>query len=211
MKTPAWAGAQVALKGAWFAAIGAVVVGSLGFAAVQTVRLNGLHLWPISIEGWIATAGKREAERDQERSAHIETKARIASAAKEAERLEQQRIERVKSEQKEISDAIEADYRTRLADARARAGELRRQLQAGGTDSGAGGGGEVHGVSVATGRAAAAAEDPGLPDTAIARAEQLERDLVATEQAIQLNALIDWVVKQAGIDPNQSDRDQPSQ
>ena len=32
--------------------------------------------------------------------------------------------------------------------------------------------------------------------------EQLERDIVATQQALQLDALIDWVEQQTAIDPN---------
>lgn len=202
MTPPGWIGAKVALKGVWLAAIAAVLLCALACTAVQTVRLQGFRLWPISTEGWIAKAGRFERERDAERRSHVRTKTDYRNAQIEAARLERQRLERVQAKQQEITDAVRNDYTIRLADARARADRLRRELQARSAAGGASAGGAVSGIPVATGGAPAAAADDGLPDAALAAAERIERELVATEQALQLDALIDWVERQAAIDPN---------
>lgn len=130
-----------------------------------------------------------------EKRAHQRTKAVYRAAQLEAARLERERHERVKAQQKEITDEVAADYRRRLADVRAGAEQLRDELvRAGERAAGAGG---TLGVPAA-GNAAAGADDttgyPRLP------AEQLERDIIATEQAIQLDALISWVERQAQVD-----------
>ena len=107
-------------------------------------------------------------------------------------------------EQQEITDAVEADYRRQLAGLHARAEQLRGQiLRAGAGSAGAGQSGAMPGFSDASSGPAEAAGNDGLP-AAFDRsaAGQLERDIVATEQAIQLNSLIDWILKQGAIDPN---------
>jgi hypothetical protein len=142
-------------------------------------------------------------ERDDERAAHRQTKTDYREAQDEAARKEQLRLDRVKAEQQEITDAVEADYRRQLAGLHARAERLREELRAGAGAAGAGRGVEVPGLPVAGGGSAEATGDHGFP-AAFDRdpAEQLERDVIATEQAIQLNALIDWLLKQHAIDPN---------
>lgn len=145
-------------------------------------------------------------ERNAERTAHQKTKTDYREAQAEAARQEQKRIERVKAEQQEITDAVEADYRRQLAGLHARAERLREQLQSGTGVAGAGTSIAMPRLSAAGSGSAEAAGDNGLP-AAFDRdpAEQLERDVIATEQAIQLNALIDWLLKQNAIDPNSSD------
>ncbi|WP_370189227.1 hypothetical protein [Qipengyuania sp.] len=202
MRVPAWTSAEVALKGVWCAAIGTVILISLGFAGVQTARLEGFKLGPISMTGWIETAKTAAAERDAEKGAHRKTKTDYRNAQAEAAELERQRLARVRREQQEISDAIEADYNARLADARARAERLRKELRTRDTATRKGGSLEVPGLSTAGDRAAAATADARLPAAERGSADQLERDLVATEQALQLDALIDWIIRQAEIDPN---------
>lgn len=146
-------------------------------------------------------------ERNDERAAHRKTKTEYRDAQAEAARLEQKRIERVKAEQQEITDAVEADYRRQLAGLHARAEQLRGQiLRTGAGAAGAGRGIEMPGLSTASGRTAEAAGDRGFPAPfGRSAAEQLERDVIASEQAIQLNALIDWLLKQNAIDPNSGD------
>lgn len=142
-------------------------------------------------------------ERNTERTAHQKTKTDYREAQAEAARQEQKRIERVKAEQQEITDAVEEDYRRQLAGLHARAERLREELRAGAGAAGASGSGEMPGLSTATGRTAEAAGDRGFSAPfGRSPAEQLERDVIASEQAIQLNALIDWLLAQAAIDPN---------
>ncbi|MDG6079738.1 hypothetical protein E3U23_11115 [Erythrobacter litoralis] len=197
---PPWTTARIALKGVWLAAIGAAVLVLAIFASIQSVRLNGFHLGPISIAGWIAKAGEYEAQRDSERLAHSTTKQTYRLAQEEAARLERERLERVTAEQEKISDAIENDYRARLAIVRDRADRLRQELSAGtGTEREAAGD-SVPGLSHAAAGSNETASDPRLPATG-RTTNQLERDLIATEQAIQLDALIGWVEAQAKVDP----------
>jgi hypothetical protein len=200
---PSLSTARVTFKAFWLAIAAAAFIAVAGLAGVQTVRLHGFHLWPVSITGWIATAKTREAERDAEKRAHQQTKTDYRNAQAEAARLEQTRLDRVKAEQQEITDAVEADYRRQLAGLHTRAERLREELRAGAGAASAGGSVAVSGLPAAGGGSAEAAGDPGFP-AAFDRdpAEQLERDVIATEQAIQLNALIDWLLKQHAIDPN---------
>ncbi len=145
-------------------------------------------------------------ERNDERAAHQQTKIDYREAQAEAARLEQKRLDRVRDEQQEITDAVEADYRRQLAGLHARAERLREQLQSGTGTAGAGTSIAMPRLPSAGSGSAEAAGDNGLP-AAFDRdpAEQLERDVIATEQAIQLNALIDWLLKQNAIDPNSGD------
>ena len=193
---------RIGLTGLVIVILGAALV-------VQTVRLEGFRVWPVSVTGWVKIAQMRENERDAERAAHRETKIRIAEASREAQRLERARLELIRTEQQEISDAIRQDYVARLADARARADRLREHLQARAEPAAAPADLALPGLPAAAGGTAPAAEDPRLPAAALLSAEQLERDLVATEQALQLDTLIDWVSRQAAIDPNNPEELQP--
>ena len=196
--------ARHAVTGVALAIASAAFLALAIFASVQTARIEGFHLWPVSITGWKKTAQIRERERDAERTAHQQTKVRIEETMLEAERLEQQRLGRVRKKQQEISDAIRQDYTSRLATVRARADSLRRDLQARTQPPAQPASLAVPGLPASSEGSAAAAEDPRLPSAALTGAEQLERDLIATEQALQLDALIDFVLRQAAIDPNTS-------
>lgn len=201
--------ARHAVTGAAIAtAAGALLLLAI-FAAVQTARIEGFHVWPVSVTGWKKTAFDREQERDAERAAHRETKGRIARAQIEAERLETERLARIRAEQEEISDAIRQDYTARLAAARARADRLRKDLQARNEPAAAPAGFAMPGLPPAAGGTGREAEDPRLPRAALDAAAELERNLTATEQALQLDALIDWVLRQAAIDPNNPEEIQP--
>ena len=188
---------------------GLVVVLLCAALVVQTVRLEGFHIWPVSVTGWIKSAQLRANERDAERTAHRETKIRIAEAAREAQRLERARLERIRAEQQEISDAIRQGYASRLAAARTRADRLRKELQARTQPAAATAGLAVPGLSATAAGTDGAPEDPRLPAAALTAAEELERNLIATEQALQLDALIDWIRQQTAIDPNKSEEIQP--
>jgi len=206
---PGWASAKLAVSGLRAALFGLVLFAAIAAAVVQTVRLEGLHVWPISITGWIKTAGEFEGQRDAERSAHRKTKDDYRAAQAEAARREAARLEHVRAQQEDITDAIEHDYRARLADLGARAERLRQELRARAEPAGAGRGVEGAALRDAAGGAGEAAGDHRLPAArertgAFERTEeeQLERDIIATRQALQLDALISWVIEQSAIDPN---------
>lgn len=198
-----------AVRGIVVALVGIAFLVVTAFAIVQTVRLEGLHVWPISITGWIKTAEQFESQRDAERSAHQATKDHYRAAQVEAARREAARLEHVRAQQEGINDAIESDYRARLADLGARAERLRQELRTRAEPAGAGGGIEGTAVREAAGGAGEAAGDRRLPSAGQrsgpfgrTEEEQLERDIVATRQALQLDALISWVLEQSAVDPN---------
>lgn len=114
-----------------------------------------------------------------------ETVAGYRAAAIEAERIQQANLERVKSEQEAISNEVLSSYERRLADARrllaAAKTNPRRPAETG-----------MPSVPAATGGVDEATGDV-LSDT--------ER-LIAAEQAIQLDELINWVARQAMVAPD---------
>lgn len=167
----------------------AIAVALLLATAVQTVRLEGLSIWPVSIEGWKPKAERLAQERDDERAAHQQTKRTYVDAQRAAAELEAARLARVRSEQQEITDEVAADYRARLAAARTDYERLRDALARAGAGS-APGDEPVPAASDAARRSVEAAGDRGF---------SLEQRLIATEQAIQLDALIDWVEAQAAV------------
>lgn len=128
----------------------------------------------------------------------------------------QQNVARVEAEQTAITKEIVDDYETRIAAVRARAGtlasalagELRRSKAFTYSSDAAAAG--VPGPGAPAGRAADAAGDRGLPaprtDPSAASAMNLQERLIATEQAIQLDALIDWVIAQSEV---QTSEDSP--
>jgi len=109
---------------------------------------------------------------------------RNASAAALASDLAKART--VETKQREITDASSSDYQRQLADLRARYDRLRAEAAA---DSRGGAGTDMPGVSDATSRPDATAPQIGLPDA-----------LIASEQALQLQALQGWIAAQTKVD-----------
>lgn len=197
---------------------GALLIGALVVAAVQTMRIDGVWCRELAegersrclVTGFVqdvadrdVTIAERTAERDAERSSHQATKDTYRNAQSEAARLEQARLARVQAEQQEIMNAAAQNYRDRIAAARADAERLRRAAGAGDSASSAGGAGPVPGVSVAAGGTAAAAAGDRLPEPAQDLRADIDWRLIATEQAVQLDELITAVERQAAIDPNE--------
>jgi hypothetical protein len=54
-----WTQAKVAIKGIWVASRAALFICAIGFGVVQTVRLEGLKVWPVEITGWRPLAIER--------------------------------------------------------------------------------------------------------------------------------------------------------
>jgi hypothetical protein len=98
---------------------------------------------------------------------------------------------RVEGEQAAINQERGSSYEARIADARARAGSLRPTART--ADPRSGGTASVPRLSAATVGTPQGAEQNGLSDT---------DQLIATEQAIQLDELIKWVKAQQAVDVN---------
>ena len=127
-----------------------------------------------------------------ERATHAATEANYRAAAERARREDAANVARVRAEQAAINERTEDDFESRIAAARAAAGRLRGN-QGTGTDSGGRRSAAMPGISVAAQDAAQAAGEDGFSES--------ER-LLATEQAIQLDELINWVRRQHAIPVN---------
>ena len=143
------------------------------------------------------------AQRDAIQKALDDTVSSYRAAAARAVELDAANKRRVEVDQARISQEVSDDYQQKLADVRARALRLAEQLRASPpTNSGGGGATAVPSISAPSRSAAQAAVQDGLPAPG---ALTLEDALTATEQALQLDALIDWVTRQATVDVNAED------
>ncbi|MGE0773538.1 MAG: hypothetical protein AB7L36_00645 [Sphingomonadaceae bacterium] len=138
------------------------------------------------------------AQLTAEQDAHQKTIDNHQQAARQAEAAQAAEIARVRTADAILNERLADDYETRLADLRARAAALAGRVRAGSPATGPGlsGAAAMPGPLAAPGRAAAAAPDQGLPDGACT-AMNIEERLIASEQAAQLDALIDGIVAQA--------------
>jgi hypothetical protein len=144
---------------------------------------------------WKKKSGSFEQLYHQEQAAFAGTVASYRAAAEQARAADKANANRVAAEQRAINERTNSDYETRLAAARAAAERLRLQSQAA-ADPRAGRNASMPRLPVAAGGTAQAPGEDRLP--------QSDR-LTATEQAIQLDELIEWVRAQAGVDPNDTE------
>ncbi|HMO74589.1 MAG TPA: hypothetical protein PKD99_02195 [Sphingopyxis sp.] len=159
-----------------------------GSAAIALAILVGVQRCDIE-----RIAGERDKARQlaaDTQAAFDATVAGYRAAAAEAERVQAANLARAKAEQERINDETLASYDARLADAR------RRLREAGAAaDSGGAGGAAMPGAGAAPGRAAEASGDLLSARGTLTASERL----IAAEQAIQLDELISWVQRQAGV------------
>ena len=142
---------------------------------------------------WKKQSGQFEQLYRAEQTAFARTVAAYRAAAEAARAADRAAAERVRAEQRAVNERTAHDYEMRLAAARDRARRLQRTAVTAAADPCPGRAAPVPGLSAAPCGVAEAAGHDGLPP---------EAALVATEQAIQLDALIGWVRRQANIDPN---------
>ena len=164
--------------------------GIAGLAAALCLAIL-LVLQKAETRHWRKQSGQFEQLYQSEQSALAGTIANYRAAAEAARSADRADAERVAAAQRTINERTADDYQTRLAAARTRAERLRNPAAA--ADPGSRGAAPVPGVPVAPGGVAQASGEDGLPDP--------DR-LTATEQAIQLDELIEWVKAQASIAPD---------
>ena len=164
-----------------------------GIAGLAAATILALLLIAAKIDA--RHLGKQSARFEQlyraEAKAHAETIANFKIATERARAADRANVERVEAAQSSISERITNDFQSRLADARARAERLRGHPQAA-SDLGAGRSAPMPGLPASPAGPAQGPRQDRLPDP--------DR-LIATEQAIQLDALIKWVRAQAAVDP----------
>jgi hypothetical protein len=144
---------------------------------------------------WKDECGRFEQLYRAEQSALAGTVANYRAAAEQARAADLANASRVAAEQSEISERTANDYEARLAAARAVAGRLRSQTASAAADPGNRPGAPMPGLSAPAGRPAEGAGEDRLSQS---------DSLTATEQAIQLDELIQWVKAQAAVDPTKS-------
>lgn len=163
---------------ALFAPLGMKIAGGLVIAMLVYIGLLHLNL---AVERRSAAKWQREAVGWQQALKTTEANYRAASeAARKADRENKLRVE---AEQSRINMEVSSDHKKQLADLRARYDALRLRLASG----------------VNTGSPGAEAV-PGVPDTTC-RADDfsLEDRFLASEQALRLKGLQDWIRSQQAV------------
>lgn len=121
-------GARLAKLGGRIGLSGVAMAILAGMLAVQTVRIEGLKVWPLSIEGWKEKSDRLQGDLDAVRDAQKE--------ARQIAELEKAGTEKVYREiAQEIDYETEAELRDQLAVAERfiRAGGMRTQTAGGGS------------------------------------------------------------------------------
>ncbi|HEX8840095.1 MAG TPA: hypothetical protein VF750_06465 [Sphingomicrobium sp.] len=158
---------------------------SLGFAILLVIQ----HL---ETSHWKEKSASFEQLYRDEQAALAVTVANARAAVEQARAADKANTARVAAQQHIINERTANDFEARLAAARARADQLLLTARAA-ADSGARGSPPVPGLSAAPGSPAQAAGEGRLPAADA---------LTATEQAIQLDELINWVKAQARVEPS---------
>jgi enoyl-CoA hydratase/carnithine racemase len=135
-----------------------------------------------------------EADLAAEQAAHLGTVNAFLAASEQAQKDAQDNAQRVAREQEIITDEIVSDYRSDLAALRSRFDRLRAGTPR--TDPGGAHAAGVPGLPDAAGRVDAATGEDRLP---AAGSLTLPDALIASEQALQLDALIDWIEAQSAV------------
>lgn len=130
-----------------------------------------------------------------EQAAHLGTVNAFLAASEQAQKDAEANAQRVAREQETITDEAVSRYRADLGALRARFDRLRAR-DAAAVDPGRSDAAGLPGLPAAAGRADAPAGEDRLP---AARGLALDDALIASEQALQLQALIDWVNAQSAV------------
>jgi hypothetical protein len=142
---------------------------------------------------WKRQSSRFEQLYRSEQSAFATTVANYRAAAEAARAHDLANAQRVAAEQHAINQRSTDELEARLADARARADRLRRETAAAPGDPGGRTGSPMSGLPASASGADQAASKDRLPQS---------DQLIATEQAIELDELIKWAIRQHAIDPN---------
>ena len=154
-------------------------------AMLSVQKLEAVH--------WKKRSEKFEQLYQQEQAAFALTAANYRAAAAQAERADKANADRVAAEQRTINERTQNDFEARLAAARSLAQRLRGEGPGAAANRGSGAGATMPGLPTAAGGSAQASSEDGLPHS---------DQLIATEQAVQLDELIKWVKQQHAVDPN---------
>jgi hypothetical protein len=170
----------------WQGAAG-IAVGLTLLVMLTVQKLDAIH--------WKKQSDKFEQLYQQEQAAFATTVANARAAADQARAADKANAERVAAESRTINERTANEFQSRLAAARAELERLRVDDEQAAADPRLRRSPSMPRFSVAAGDAAEAAGEDRLPPSDA---------LTATEQAIQLDELIQWVRQQHKVDPNAS-------
>lgn len=157
----------------------------IGFIAKHPWQSASLALLVACAWLWRANNGLHDTIK-AERAHYAETVANFKKAQADAEALQAHNLARVAKAQKEVTDETLDDYNRRVADLRERYKRLLAQgYRSAPIDA------QMSTVSDTAATVNAAAQQDGLPAADA---------LTASEQALQLDALITWVERQAKVE-----------
>lgn len=77
--------ATVTLKGIWAALIALAFAIILALLAVQTVRIEGIKIWPLNLEGYKAKSERLQADLDKVKAAQVVALEKAVAAVKKVE------------------------------------------------------------------------------------------------------------------------------
>lgn len=152
-------------------------------------------------QGWVAIPARDRKIADTEalltdtQAAFVDTIVNFTAASAKAQADAEANVIRVRLDQEKITDATVTRYRADLGSLRARFDRLRARDAA----AGAAGRADPAGLPGAGDTASGAAAPTGEDRLPAPGALSLDDALIASEQALQLNALIDWVEAQAAV------------
>lgn len=146
----------------------------------------GLLILAIGLQTW-RLSNAREALED-ERTAHAQFRSDVEKASAEARRRNAEQVLRIERDQDTITQEVSRDYQDRIAELNRRIAALRLRPSTG--NQGSARNPEAGPVPESPGGADDPAQDSGL---------STEERIIATEQAIQLDALQQWIRRQQGV------------
>ena len=168
------------------------IQGIVGIAAGLALAIL-LFVQKAETRHWKKQSAAFEQLYRQTETALTGTVANYRAAATAARAADRANADRVAAAQGAINERTADDFKTRVADARARADRLLGQATDASADSGPGRDPPMPGLSAAAGGLAKASSEDRLSSADA---------LTATEQAIQLDELIKWLKSQAAVSPN---------
>lgn len=177
------------------------------FIALALIPLAiGLVVAKIETRHWKKQSGQFEQLYHNEQTAHAVTVANYRAAADAARQADKANVARVSGEQRLINERTSDDFEKRLADARSRAGRLSAEHAKTAANPGARGTAPVPGLPAAPGGAPQTAGEDGLSGSSL----EVGDALTATEQAIQLDELIKWAIRQHAVNVNSARPSNPT-
>ncbi|MED5546180.1 MAG: hypothetical protein VYD90_13100 [Pseudomonadota bacterium] len=196
---------RAAVGGIWRAcwAVFAWIFADWRHAALFVLALESLHANVFEIPGLrseLVEASADETRARKRAEAAEATVSNLQDAARQAEAMQESNLRRVAAERAAKDQEVLRDYQDRLAALRAR--HERLQSQAAAAAARVPGPTDVPSSLDSARGTAEAPDDTGLPPALVCEPMNLHERLIASEQAEQLNALIDAVEGQAAIRTN---------